>query len=105
MAARVQRPGAGREVTARTGHLARALIFSSPAFAHFSSIALGSAPLTPMAPMISSPTLIGTPPAKLRKLVSAVILAATVASVLDRAPTSDVGILKVKAVYALRKPV
>src|SRR5258708_1772352 len=85
-------------VTGASAYLSRSLIWAMPTTPHSSSFALGPARLPPIAPMTSPPAVRVSPPAKVSRLVSDLILATTLGSVFVNAPTCDVGILKVSAV-------
>src|SRR5258708_23624147 len=89
-AVRILDPGRGIRVKAMFGarsvqhnwleltstYLSRSLILLMPTSPHSSSLALGSAPLTPIAPTISSPGMSNIPPAKVGKMLSGLILGA-----------------------------
>src|SRR5690348_506330 len=55
-------PGVARPAPGDAGYFNRSRMRSSPAFAHASSRLPPGAPAAPIAPISSSPSLIGTPP-------------------------------------------
>ena len=95
--ARARGPDGRQPDRSRQRHFIRSLIFSSAALAHTTSFSPPGAPLTPIAPITSSPALIATPPA-LSSRWGTLANALDTGPVFERSTSSAVSVPKLAAV-------